>query len=84
MTITRAAHRTEVIPFRARDNTPLSLVHVTSPAEPTKGPVLLVHGSGVRAELFRPPIRTTIVDVLLEDGWESWTCSWRTAGMFGC
>ena len=32
--------------------------------EPTKGPVLLVHGAGVRAELFRPPVDRTIVDTL--------------------
>ncbi|MGJ3189845.1 esterase [Paenarthrobacter sp. FR1] len=79
MIITRAEHRTEVIPIRARDNTPLSLVHVTSPLEPTKGPVILVHGSGVRAELFRPPVRTTIVDVLLEDGWDVWMLNWRAS-----
>ncbi|WP_426302636.1 alpha/beta hydrolase [Arthrobacter sp. R-11] len=79
MTITRAEHRSEVIPFPAGDGVPLNLVHVTSPVEPAKGPVLLVHGSGVRAELFRPPIPTTLVDVLLEDGWDVWMLNWRAS-----
>ncbi|MBB6403560.1 esterase [Arthrobacter sp. AZCC_0090] len=79
MTVTRAEHHTEVIPFLARDDTPLSLVHVSSPLSPGKGPVLLVHGSGVRAELFRPPVPTTLVDVLLEDGWDVWMLNWRAS-----
>lgn len=76
-TVTRADHVTEVIPFPARDGTPLTLVHVTSaaPADsgaPEKGPVLLVHGAGVRAELFRPRCRGP---------W--WTPCWKTAGTSG-
>lgn len=83
-TITRADHVTEVIPFPARDGTPLTLVHVTSAVPPDagaqdKGPVLLVHGAGVRAELFRPPIPRTLVDVLLEDGWDVWLLNWRAS-----
>ncbi|MBP1137077.1 pimeloyl-ACP methyl ester carboxylesterase [Arthrobacter sp. PvP023] len=83
-TITRADHVTEVIPFTARDGTPLTLVHVTSaaPADsgaPEKGPVLLVHGAGVRAELFRPPLPRTLVDALLEDGWDVWLLNWRAS-----
>ncbi|WP_415855162.1 alpha/beta hydrolase [Sinomonas sp. G460-2] len=79
MGITRADHETSVIPFRSRDDRPLSLVHVTSPLTPSKGPVLLVHGAGVRAELFRPPVATTLVDVLLDDGWDVWMLNWRAS-----
>jgi pimeloyl-ACP methyl ester carboxylesterase len=83
-TVTRADHRTEVIPFPARDGTPLTLVHVSSAkplaaGTPEKGPVLLVHGAGVRAELFRPPLPRTLVDVLLEDGWDVWLLNWRAS-----
>ena len=46
----------------------LSLVHVRGPVEPTRGPVLLVHGAGVRAEIFMPPTSETVVDALLA-GW---------------
>lgn len=83
-TVTRADHVTEVIPFPAGDGTPLTLVHVTSALTPDagaadKGPVLLVHGAGVRAELFRPPLPRTLVDALLEDGWDVWLLNWRAS-----
>jgi hypothetical protein len=83
-TITRADHVTEVIPFAAGDGTPLTLLHVTTAGTsgagtPEKGPVLLVHGAGVRAELFRPPLPRTLVDALLEDGWDVWLLNWRAS-----
>lgn len=83
-TITRADHVTEVIPFPAGDGTPLTLIHVTAAVPPDagapeKGPVLLVHGAGVRAELFRPPLPRTLVDALLEDGWDVWLLNWRAS-----
>lgn len=77
--VTRADHRTEVVPLTAGDGTPLSLVHVRAPFEPWRGPVLLVHGSGVRAELFRPPIPHTLVDGLLDEGWDVWMLNWRAS-----
>ncbi|WP_449373131.1 alpha/beta fold hydrolase [Arthrobacter psychrolactophilus] len=78
---TRRDHRTEVIPFLADDGLPLTLIHVTSPkvAASPRGPVLLVHGAGVRAELFRPPLPRTLVDVLLDDGWDVWMLNWRAS-----
>lgn len=77
--ISRAEHRSEVLPFRAGDGRLLTLVHVRGPAEPTRGPVILVHGSGVRAELFRPPIPHTLVDALLDEGWDVWMLNWRAS-----
>jgi hypothetical protein len=41
--------------------------------------VLLVHGAGVRAELFRPPVERTIVDALIADGWDVWLLNWRAS-----
>ncbi|NUP74519.1 MAG: alpha/beta fold hydrolase, partial [Sinomonas sp.] len=79
MGTTRAEHTSVILPFRARDESPLSLVHVTSPRPAAKGPVLLVHGAGVRAELFRPPVSRTLVDVLLDDGWDVWMLNWRAS-----
>ena len=76
---TRADHVTEVVPFDALDGRPLTLVHVTGRAAPTRGPVLLVHGAGVRAELFRPPTPRTFVDALLDDGWDVWLLNWRAS-----
>ncbi|GCE76309.1 alpha/beta fold hydrolase [Cellulomonas biazotea] len=78
-TVTRADHRSEVVPLTARDGTLLNLVHVRGPHEPWRGPVMLAHGSGVRAELFRPPLPRTLVDVLLEDGWDVWLLNWRAS-----
>lgn len=77
--IGRTDHRTEVLPLRADDGAQLTLVHVRGPHEPHRGPVLLVHGAGVRAELFRPPIPHTIVDALLDEGWDVWMLNWRAS-----
>lgn len=76
---TRADHRTEVVPIAALDGTPLTLLHVRGRHEPTRGPVLLVHGAGVRAELFRPPTPRTVVDALIDDGWDVWLVNWRSS-----
>ena len=56
------------MPLTALDGRPLTVVHVQGRHAPTRGPVLVVHGAGVRAELFRPPLPRTFVDALLDDG----------------
>lgn len=78
-----AAHgpgqQTEVVPLSAADGHPLTLLHVTNGRPPSRAPVLLVHGAGVRAELFRPPLPHTLVDALLDDGWDVWLLNWRAS-----
>jgi hypothetical protein len=77
---TRTDHRTERIPFHADDGTWLTVLHVTNPATtPHRGPVLLVHGAGVRAEIFRPPLPRTLVDALIDDGFDVWLLNWRAS-----
>ncbi|GAA2776520.1 esterase [Streptomyces showdoensis] len=76
---TRRDHRTEVQPFTALDGRPLTLVHVQGKHPPAKGPVLVVHGAGVRAELFRPPLPRTFVDALIDAGWDVWLLNWRAS-----
>jgi alpha/beta hydrolase family protein len=76
---TRADHVTEVVPLAALDGRPLTVVHVQGRYPPTRGPVLLVHGAGVRAELFRPPLPRTLVDALIDDGWDVWMLNWRAS-----
>ncbi|WP_313814244.1 alpha/beta fold hydrolase [Glutamicibacter sp.] len=78
---TRVDHKTQIIHFSAEDGLPLTLVHVSSVrhSEAPRGPVLLVHGAGVRAELFRPPLERTLVDALLDDGWDVWMLNWRAS-----
>lgn len=75
----RPWHRNDVHFFSADDGLGLTLVRVRGEAEPTKGPVLLVHGSGVRAEVFRPPVDRTLVDVLVDGGFDVWLLNWRAS-----
>ncbi|MGW5425311.1 esterase/lipase family protein [Streptomyces sp. NPDC003943] len=75
----RRDHVTEVRPLTALDGRPLTLVHVRGRRPSTRGPVLVVHGAGVRAELFRPPLRRTFVDALIDDGWDVWLLNWRAS-----
>jgi hypothetical protein len=75
----RRDHVTEVQPLTALDGRPLTVVHVQGRHAPTRGPVLVVHGAGVRAELFRPPLRRTFVDALVDDGWDVWLLNWRAS-----
>lgn len=72
-------HRTTVHPFTALDGVPLTLVHVEGARAADQGPVLVVHGTGVRAELFRPPLPRTFVDALVDAGWDVWLLNWRAS-----
>nr|NLI49109.1 esterase [Propionibacterium sp.] len=63
----------------AGDGLPLTLLNVRGRHAPTREPVLLVHGAGVRAEIFRPPTPRTIVDALLDAGWDVWLLNWRAS-----
>lgn len=69
----------EVIPFTAGDGFQLNLIHITGPNAPTKSPVMLVHGAGVRANIFRAPIDTGIVDTLIAEGYDVWLENWRAS-----
>ena len=75
----KAGQTERVIPFRAGDGFECNLLHVSGPQPPTRGPVLLVHGAGVRANIFRAPVQTTIVDYLLDRGYDVWLENWRAS-----
>ncbi|HEY3409086.1 MAG TPA: hypothetical protein VGK53_13015 [Propionicimonas sp.] len=77
--LSRPTHSDETHFIRADDGLPLTLIRVRGGQEPTKGPVVLVHGAGVRAELFRPPVERTVVDALIADGWDVWLLNWRAS-----
>lgn len=68
-----------VVDFAAGDGFGLQLINVRGPREPTRGPVLLVHGAGVRANIFRAPSGRTLVDALLDDGYDVWLENWRAS-----
>lgn len=74
-----APYTEQIIPFQAGDGFSLNLVHVQGPTPPSKGPVLLIHGAGVRANLFRAPVDVTIVDHLIECGYDVWLENWRAS-----
>lgn len=72
-------HRERTVPFTAGDGFQCNLIHVQGDRPPTKGPVLLVHGAGVRANIFRAPVRRNVVDLLLEAGYDVWLENWRAS-----
>jgi pimeloyl-ACP methyl ester carboxylesterase len=72
-------YREQVVPFTAGDGLSCNLVHILGDRPPTKGPVLLVHGAGVRANIFRAPVETGIVDLLLASGYDVWLENWRAS-----
>jgi hypothetical protein len=73
----RSAYTEEIIPFAAGDGFQCNLIHVQGKTPPKKGPVLLVHDAGTRANLFRTPTETTIVDYLIFHGYDVWLENWR-------
>jgi hypothetical protein len=76
-----------VIPFEVHDLAfPLNLHRLRKldaqgqPVAPTRGPVLLVPGSGVRAEMYYgQPVGLSFAEVLLEAGYDVWVESWRAS-----
>ena len=71
--------RERVVDFRADDGLPLRLTNVRGEHEPSRGPVLLVHGAGVRANIFRAPVGTSVVDALVAQGYDVWLEDWRAS-----
>lgn len=66
----------ETIPFETADGFTCNLKHLTG-HKPTKGPVLLVHGAGVRGNIFNPPTEKNLVTTLAEEGYDVWLENWR-------
>ncbi len=76
-----------IVPFEVPDlEFPLNLHRLRRldgdgrPVDPTKGPVLLVPGSGVRSEMYYgQPVRPSFGEYLLEQGYDVWVESWRAS-----
>ncbi len=72
-------YQVRTLPFRAGDGLLCNLIQIRGSKEASKGPVLLVHGAGVRANIFQPPGERSIVDCLIEDGYDVWLENWRAS-----
>ncbi len=68
-----------MIPFTAGDGFVCNLINVRGESAPHRGPVILVHGAGVRANIFRAPVDTTLVDALVAHGYDVWLENWRAS-----
>jgi hypothetical protein len=74
----RPGLRRRILDLRAGDGRDLTLHHIRGDREPTAGPVLLLHGTGVRAEVFYgAPLAHSVVDALVEAGFDVWAGNWR-------
>ncbi len=70
------SHQFETIEFDAYDGLTCNLKHLVG-TQPTKCPVLLVHGAGVRANIFNPPSDDNIITQLAKEGYDVWLENWR-------
>ncbi len=70
----------EIVHHLTEDRVPLKLDHlrrVDGPA-PTRGPVLLSHGAGLRGQMFYgQPSGRSLADRLLAEGYDVWVQHWR-------
>ena len=73
----------DIIPFSTDDGLNLNLWHQSSGlgrgAAKKREPVLVVHGAGVRANIFQPPTPQTFVAALDAAGFDVWLLNWRAS-----
>ncbi len=68
------------LPFRLNLHRLRLLGDDGGPVAPTRGPVLLVPGSGVRAEMYYgQPVGTSCAEYLLRLGYDVWVETWRAS-----
>lgn len=72
--------RSETVPYRAQDGFQCDLVHwYDTGIAPSRGPVILVHGAGVRANIFNAPNETNLIHMLVDHGYDVWLNNWRAS-----
>ena len=69
----------ETIEFESLDGFKCNLKHVINNPNTAKGPVLLVHGAGVRANIFNPPTQKNLISMLADEGYDVWLENWRAS-----
>ncbi|MBC7745603.1 MAG: esterase [Flavobacterium sp.] len=70
-------HSFDIFPFKAIDGFKCNLWRLRSGSVKEKGPVLLVHGAGVRSNIFNPPNGKNLLHVLSVAGYDVWLENWR-------
>jgi pimeloyl-ACP methyl ester carboxylesterase len=75
----RSAMAAEVVEFPARDGFKLNLHHYPARGGGNAPPVIVVHGAGVRGNIFLPPTNQTFVDALTNTGYDVWLLNWRAS-----
>lgn len=68
----------DVVPFLAKDGFPLNFWRYQHSSR-SKSPVILVHGAGVRANLFNAPNPTNLINALASEGYDVWLLNWRAS-----
>jgi alpha/beta hydrolase family protein len=68
----------ETIEFAARDGFKLNLIHFAGSSVSAE-PVIVLHGAGVRSNIFLPPTDETFVDALLDANYDVWLLNWRAS-----
>jgi hypothetical protein len=76
----RPGLRRRILPLTVADGREINLHHIKGHDEPTRGPVLLIGALAMRANSFyEAPTRTTLVDALVQKGYDVWIENWRTS-----
>lgn len=66
--------------FAAGDGFQLELLRMDAPgARAGREVVLLVHGAGVRANIFLPPLPNTLPQMLVQADYDVWLLNWRAS-----
>ena len=75
-----AGLRRRIVPLRAEDGLELTLHNVRGAADPTAAPVLCLHGTGVRGDLFLgAPGGVSVARALVDAGHDVWISNWRAS-----
>lgn len=75
----KPVYNERVVPFVTEDGLTLNVINIRGSRSPRKCPVILVHGAGVRSNIFHAPVAKSIVDVLIEAGYDVWLENWRSS-----
>lgn len=77
-----SGHEFDIIPFKAFDGFECNLWRLKHDRPKHRGPVLLVHGAGVRANIFNPPNEVNLLDMLADAGYDVFLENWRASTEF--